>query len=170
MEIKSGKLVEDFGSKVVQYKGPSAIIGGLQGLGVLCVRAVEEVYGKYIPWQCAVKGPRKSAMEVHHLVACCGRAAESRYGRSLGSALWKVRGRALWKVPWQRAVEGPRKRAMEGPLAARCGRATESRYGRCLDSALWKVRRIALWKVFPLAARCTCGRAAESHYGRYIPW
>ncbi|KAI8502522.1 hypothetical protein Bbelb_201100 [Branchiostoma belcheri] len=52
-------------------------------------------------------------------------SAESRYGRSLGSALWKVRGIALWKVPWQRAVEGMRNRAMEGALSARCGMAVE---------------------------------------------
>ncbi|KAI8502694.1 hypothetical protein Bbelb_193960 [Branchiostoma belcheri] len=75
-------------------------------------RALWKVY----PWHCAVEGPRKSAMEGISLAARCGRSAEERYGRYiLGSALWKVRGRALWKVY---------------PLAARCGRSAEERYGR----------------------------------------
>ncbi|KAI8481183.1 Neuronal acetylcholine receptor subunit alpha-2 [Branchiostoma belcheri] len=61
------------------------------------------------------------------LAACCGRSAESRYGRSLVSALWKIRRIAL-------------------------GRFAESRRcGRSLGSALWKVRRIALWKARGIA-------------------
>ncbi|KAI8492174.1 hypothetical protein Bbelb_300710 [Branchiostoma belcheri] len=56
-------------------------------------RALWEVY----LWQRAVEGPRKSAMEGISLAARCGRSAEERYGRYiLGSALWKVRGRALY--------------------------------------------------------------------------
>ncbi|KAI8490427.1 hypothetical protein Bbelb_316950 [Branchiostoma belcheri] len=87
-------------------------------------------------------------MEDISLAARYGRSAKEHYGRYiLGSALWKVRRIALWKVLWQRAVEGPQNRAMEGPLAARCGRSAESRYGRyILGSALWKVRGRALWK------------------------
>ncbi|KAI8503565.1 hypothetical protein Bbelb_185360 [Branchiostoma belcheri] len=58
----------------------------------------------------AVEGPRKSAME----------------GISLGSALWKVRGRALWEVY---------------PLAARCGRAVEEAYGEDMSVLIKAITR-----------------------------
>ncbi|KAI8497557.1 hypothetical protein Bbelb_248630 [Branchiostoma belcheri] len=75
----------------------------------------------------AVEGPQNRAME-GALAARYERAAESRYGRSLGSALWK------------RAVEGPQNRAMEGPLAARCVRAVEEVCG----SVVVGLRRIKI--------------------------
>ncbi|KAI8484680.1 Vacuolar protein sorting-associated protein 16 [Branchiostoma belcheri] len=80
----------------------------------------------------------------------CGRLAESRYGRSLGSALWKVRRIALWKVR-RIALWKVRRIALWKIRRIALWKVRRIALWKIRSIALWKIRRIALWKARRIA-------------------